>query len=351
MLKKSLVILNFIFLVISFSHVYGQVISDYSVKIDSLIQTTIPRKYNGVILITKKGKTVYSRAYGYSNFEQKIPITIKDNFRIQSNSKQVTAVLILKEVENGKINLYTPIRRYLPEFKQPWADTVTVHQLLNMSSGITALDKPLIFRPGTGSNYSNAAYALLGRIIENVRKEKYSKTANALFERLKMHDSYCYEIGGAKRLINGYYDSLSNFKLVNFNSIGLSNEAWNDFIPAGGIISNAADLNLWDTKLHNGQILKPETYKAMINSEVKDFHEAFSSEQIYYGYGVNISDRPVKYIGHPGRGLGFVSIKFYVPAKDLDVIVLENVYNNDVKVVYHFEKAIREIVLNSSLVK
>jgi len=117
---------------------------DYSTKIDSLIQTTSPRSFNGVILITQNGKTKYSKAYGYSNFEDKTPISIKDNFRIQSNSKQVSAVLILKEVENGKIDLSSPIRKYLPDLRQTWADTVTVHQLLNMSSGIIALEKCLI---------------------------------------------------------------------------------------------------------------------------------------------------------------------------------------------------------------
>ncbi|MEL6696560.1 MAG: hypothetical protein AAFP89_09960 [Bacteroidota bacterium] len=56
-------------------------------------------------------------------------------------------------------------------------------------------------------------------------------------------------------------------------------------------------------------------------------------------------------IGHAGRGLGFASIKFYIPEKDLDVIVLENVYNDDPSIIYHFEKKIRKLVLSSHLVK
>jgi D-alanyl-D-alanine carboxypeptidase len=125
---------------------------EYSAKIDSLIQTTSPRGFNGVILITQNGKTKYSKAFGYSNFENKIPLTLKDNFRIQSNSKQITAVLILKEVEKGNVSLKKPITTYLPDLKQPWADSVTVQQLLNMSAGIVSLDKPLAFKPGTDSN-------------------------------------------------------------------------------------------------------------------------------------------------------------------------------------------------------
>ena len=171
----------------------NQPIDDYTAKIDSLILTTSPRKFNGVILITQNGKTKYSKTYGFSNFEENIPITLEDNFRIQSNSKQITAVLILKEVETGRINLNHPISNYLPGFEQSWVDSVTVHHLLNMSSGIISLDKPLIFEPGTAYKYSNTAYGLLGRILSHVTGKKYVDLANGLFKELGMNNTYCYE--------------------------------------------------------------------------------------------------------------------------------------------------------------
>jgi len=60
----------------------------------------------------------YSKAYGLSDFEKKIPISLNDRFRIQSNSKQITAVLILKEVEKRHIKLNIPINKYLPDIKR-----------------------------------------------------------------------------------------------------------------------------------------------------------------------------------------------------------------------------------------
>jgi len=328
-------------------------IDNYSAKIDGLIQTTSPRSFNGIILITQKGEVKYSKAYGYSNFEDKTSISITDNFRIQSNSKQITAVLILKEVENGKIDLKSPIRKYLPTIKQTWADSITVHQLLNMTSGIVGIDKPLIFEPGTDFKYSNPAYGLLGRIIANVTEKKYTEVANNLFKELKMDNSFCYEMDKYEgKVINGYRISDNEFKLVEFNKLGINKDWWTDFIPAGGIISNVKDLNIWDTTLHNGELLKPETYKLMINYNITAQHDAFGNEKIGYGYGVRIDDnKSVKTIGHAGKGLGFASIKFYIPEKDVDVIVLENVYNEDANIVYYFENKIREIVLHSSLLK
>ncbi len=328
-------------------------IDSYSAKIDSLIQTSNPRKFNGVILITKNGETKYSKAYGYSNFEDKTPITLEDNFRIQSNTKQITAVLVLKEVEKGKIVLDGSIRTYLPDLKQSWADTVTVNQLMNMSSGVVNIDEPLAFEPGTDFHYSNPAYDLLARIVEKSTGKEYKELANATFKELGMDNTYCYEIGKNNNgLSNGYWISNDELELVNFNDLNFTEESWKNFVPAGGIISNSHDLNIWDTKLHNGKILKPETYNLMVNSKVVDSDFTFSDKKSNYGYGVNINEeKPNKYIGHAGRGIGFVNLKFYVPEKKLDVIILENVYNRDIDGVYHFEKEIRKIVLNSNLVK
>lgn len=105
---------------------------NYSERIDSLIQIKEPRFFNGVILISKGDDIVYKKEYGSSDFKTEKPISLEDKFRIWSNSKQITAVLILREFEKGNIGLHKPIKEYLPNFNQPWVDSVTVHHLLNM---------------------------------------------------------------------------------------------------------------------------------------------------------------------------------------------------------------------------
>jgi CubicO group peptidase (beta-lactamase class C family) len=352
-MKQIVRFLAFLFVLLPLSYSYGQLKDDYSAKIDSLIQTTSPRSFNGIILITQNGQTKYSKAFGYSDFENKIPLTLKDNFRIQSNSKQITAVLILREVEKGKIDLHIPIRKYLPEIQQTWADTVTVHQLLNFSAGVEDIHKPLVFKPGTDFLYSVIAYTMLGNIVENVTGKTYIQAATELFKELKMNSSFCYqEDKPQNRVIKGYVGSIHPLKTtqVHITEVLPTQKERIDFIPAGGLISNVEDLNTWDTKLHNGKILKPETYKLMTNYSITAQHEAFSSEKIGYGYGIRISDKtPIKYIGHSGKGLGFVSLKMYFPQKGVDVIVLENLYSEDSSLHYYFEIKIREIVMNSNL--
>ncbi|WP_176461018.1 serine hydrolase [Janthinobacterium sp. PC23-8] len=322
---------------------------DYSGRIDDLIKTTSPRSFNGVILITQNGKTKYSRAYGYADFEKRTALKPDDNFRIMSNSKQITAVLILREVEKGRIDLQSPVRRYLPYLPQAWADTVTVHQLLNFSAGITDIDQPLSFPPGTDFLYGVTTYSMLGAIVEKVSGQKYIQAANELFHELGMHNSFCYEEDKHNDVIRGYVNSSNGYTLKEHPVQG---SGWIDFIPAGGIVSNAKDLNLWDEKLHKGKILTPASYQLMTSYNISSRHVAFGDEKIGYGYGVYVNDKiPASYIGHSGKGLGFASIKVYFPEKDVDMIVLENQFSEDSALHYHFEIKIREIVMNSSLLR
>ena len=288
--------------------------TDYALKIDSLIMTTSPRFFNGVILITQNGEKKYEKAYGYSNFEKKTPISIHDRFRIMSNSKQVTAVLILEEVQKGTIDLQNHISAYLPELKQHWADSVTVHQLLNMSSGIQDLEKPLLFKPGLGYHYSNPGYGLLGRIIEKVSGKSYTENANTLFQKLNLNDTYCYSMDGENPgLISSYALREGKTETVDFTRFGFSETSWNDFLPAGGVISSAYDMNKWDSKLHNGGILNDSCYQQMITPSNSGPHAVFDYDTIGYAYGLRVHDKYPVHIGHGGRGFGFVSLKFYIP--------------------------------------
>jgi len=335
-----------------------QLTDDYSALIDSLIETKEPRIFNGIIQIKKGGETRYLKEHGYSDIDQKIPISVDDKFRIMSNSKQVTAVLILREAEKETIDLDLPISEYLTNLKATWADSVTVHQLLNMSSGISNLEKPLLFKPGQGYHYSNPGYGLLGRIIEKVSGKSYADNANDLFEEFGMNNTFCYEINGEnKGLINGYALLETQTSAVDFQRFGFDEDGWNDFLPAGGIISDAHDLFRWDIALHNGEILKSEYYQKMVTPSNSGPHAVFDNDTIGYGYGLRINDRyPIKYIGHGGRGFGFVSLKIYIPENDVNVIVWENIYYmddfpNGADIIYHFENEIRNIVLKSNLVQ
>lgn len=316
----------------------------YAHKIDSLITTKIPRTFNGVILITKNGKTQYSKAYGFQNVNTKIPLKLNDQFEIMSNTKQITSVLLLKQVEQGKVDLQSPIKKYLPNLTQSWADSVTVHQLLNHTHGIADLEKPLLFKPGTDFKYGNLSNILLGKIIENVSHKMYTELANALFQQLGMKDTFCYSKENRRNLVSGHMVKNNIFSPVQESFIN------NENLPADGVITTAKDLSIWNNNLHKGKILSPKMYQLMTTPSAMSQHDVFGKNKMGYGYNMRIvKDHDLQYLGHTGLGDGFASLNIYIPKSDVSIIVLENQMNEDSDLYYYFETEIKNIIFKSDL--
>jgi len=316
---------------------------DYKKSIDSILQNSNP-KFNGVVLISQNGKTLYSEVKGYSNLETKKPLKLDTQFEIMSNSKQIAAVLILLEVEKGKVDLNAPIKKYLPELTQTWADSVTVHQLLNHSHGIVDLQKPLEFKSGTQFKYGNLNFSLLGKIVEFSTKKSYTEVAETLFKKLKMSHTFCYSKDKIQNLAKGYYNEKN--VLVPAGETFITSEN----LGADGIISTVSDLTVWNNNLHKGKILKPESYKLFTANTILSQHNLFGKEKEPYGYGIRIIEKEsVKYLGHTGLGDGFSSVNLYFPESDVSLIVLENQMPEDSNLFYASGFKIKNILFKSDL--
>src|SRR5579872_670662 len=140
--------------------------------------------FNGSALVAEKSQVVLEKGYGLANMEWNIPNTPDTKFRLGSITKQFTATLVMQLVEQGKLSLSAPIGAYLPDYPKPAADRITIHELLNHTSGIPGYtelpefgaksreaSKPadfvaffsqreLLFEPGSKFSYSNSAYFL-----------------------------------------------------------------------------------------------------------------------------------------------------------------------------------------------
>ena len=320
---------------------------NYSVKIDSLIKTTSVRPFNGTILVSQNGKIKYSKAYGYSDFVKKTPLKLDDPFVILSNSKQITAVLILQQVELGKIVLNTAIKKYLPNIKQPWTSTVTVENLLNHTSGIVDLEKPAIFPAGTQFKYSDLNYILLAQILERVTNKTYETVVTELFKKNDMKDSFFPNASNQDEVVNGRQFFKDN-TTKEIKGVIVPKER----IPAAGLVSTVEDLALWNNLLHNGKLLNLVTYGRMTSYTITNQHSVFGDKEIGYGYGIRVNDEAkIKEFGHTGivPDQGFTSVNLYYPKTKTSVIVLENQTFENFDIAYYFETEIRKIVLNSGL--
>jgi len=291
------------------------------------------------IAVARGDEIIVSKGYGLADVEFDVPADAETMFRIGSVTKQFTAAIILKLVEQGKLSLDDPLSKLVPEF-HVYADAVTLRQLLNHTSGIKSYtdlgpewwktscqevshqqmidevkEHPLEFAPGEKWAYNNTAYYLLGMIIENATGMSYADALQKeIFEPLKMERSR-YDSNSAiiKNRARGY--TLEEGKLVNAAPLGMSAPG-----AAGGIIATAHDLVLWQIALVNGKVVLPASYQQMTTPT-----RLADGSDHPYGYGLamgTFDDRPT--VDHGGGINGFNSMLAWHPDDQLHIAVISS---------------------------
>lgn len=320
---------------------YGQQLN-FANQIDSLIADKKTKPFNGILLISQKGKTKYSKIYGYSDIEKKKDLKFNDQFVIGSISKQFTAVLVLREFDKRQLDLSTPIRKYLPELTQSWADTVTVHHLLTHMHGIVQLDEPTIFKVGTQYSYSQIGYDLLAKIVAKTSGKTFVELSKNLFKECGMKNTFHPDQKEYKNLVKGYTENENG-------KIEFETETFQNYVAAGSFISTAEDLNIWNKTFYSRKLLKGETMK-MLETKQKGAvrnHPIFGITEYGYGITVDTKDSILQY-GQTGFAPGFVSMNYYFPKTQTSAIVLENIAydTDDLKKTFYYHTEILKIIRN-----
>jgi CubicO group peptidase (beta-lactamase class C family) len=291
------------------------------------------------------GETLVAKGYGFANLEHEVPVTTKTVFRIGSVTKQITGAAILQLMEAGLLEASSTLGELVDEYPEP-GRRVTVHQLLNHTSGIQSYtglpgfmgepsrmtysherlikmfcDEPLNFEPGTRFRYNNSAYYLLGVIIERVSGQDYGQyLREEIFEPLGMNSS-CY--GWNRPLIPhraAGYDLDDESQLINCNYIDMSCPG-----AAGALCSTAQDLLAWLNGLFNWEVIADSSLERMTGPQV-----ASMPEDANYGYGLFLGGTADDRRIHHGGGIhGFTSLVVYYPEDELAVVLLTNTGSAD----------------------
>lgn len=312
-------------------------------KIDSIINSN---GFNGVVLVSQDSSIIYKKAFGYSKLEGKIPLKEDDQFYIGSISKQITAVLILKEYEKGNLNLSDTINKYLPKVtEQPWYNQVTIHHLLTHTHGIIALNEPLEFEVGKQFHYSQIGFGLLAQILEKVTGKTLEELSTELFAKHKLANTFHPDNRKYKNLVEGYEEDESG-KL----EYAVNNPV--EYIAAGGFISNAEDLLKWNRLLHSFQLVNSGTLELMKTRYATRFHPIF--DNLEYGYGLVFKNgEQDTQIGAFGYSPGYPTANYYYPESDMNLIVLENIALNldDFKKTFKTHTALMDLIKNECSTK
>lgn len=167
------------------------------------------------VAVTRNGKLVYARGFGYADLDKKLPVQPDSLFRLASISKPITSVAVMMLVDQKKLKLddlvlkYVKLKAAIPaggEFDKRW-EKITVRQCLQHTGGWDRtkkggfdpigipkrisealkldgpptpddivrymLGQPLDFDPGAKMAYSNLGYLVLGRVLESITGAKY----------------------------------------------------------------------------------------------------------------------------------------------------------------------------------
>jgi len=314
---------------------------DKAAKIDELMKVyNSYRQFNGAVLVAENGKVIFKKGYGMANMEWNIPVETDTKFRLGSITKQFTSMLILQLVQEGKIKLEGKLTDYLPDYRKDTGDRITIHQLLNHTSGIpsyTGLPNffqeisrnpysvsdfvkkytsgDLEFEPGTKWNYNNSGYFLLGAIVESVTGKPYEQ---ALKERI-------FDPVGMKNTGYDHYATILAKRAAGYEKRpgGFINAPYLDMsLPyaAGSLYSTVEDLYLWDQALYTDKLL---------SAQLKELWYKPGLSNYAYGWVVRnaplgAQDEQVTIIEHGGGINGFNTLISRMPDSKNLIVLLNN---------------------------
>lgn len=306
--------------------------NDYQAVLESVYSADMP---GATVVVSRQNEVIFSGAVGMADMEMAVPLSELSIMRLASVTKQYTAAAIMKLVEDGQLALDDTLAKFWPDSR--YAD-VTIHQLLNHSSGIpsytsipgyvtgdpmrrhatteelldTFMELEPDFPAGSAFRYNNSGYVLLGAIIEKLSGQAWDDyIAETLLAPLGIEQTRYFPAEPILRHRARGYQIDTEQGVVNAPWISLSQPH-----AAGALKATALAVDQWQRALHQGEVLQPESYAAMIRED------AVTGE---YGYGLMTSSLAgMPMISHDGGIHGFNTSAVWLPDSQVSVVVLSN---------------------------
>jgi CubicO group peptidase (beta-lactamase class C family) len=307
--------------------------------------------FSGTILVADRGRTAYRRSFGLADRVFGVPMADTMRFKVGSIAKLFTSVLILQLHDRGKLRLEAAAETYLPELRGLPAGRVTIHQLLNHSSGLPQWDNvasyqeafargvdryqrplppaellrqcclgPLAAPPGSRFEYNNADYFVLGLIVERLTGLRLEAAlAERILRPLRLANSGRLRWDAiVERLVPTYFHRDDTGATINDMPVYYEN-----FYAAADMYSSADDLLAFADALYGGRLLKPATLERLLRPGLDD-----------YGYGLWSYDfkrggRSHRVAKRPGRVMGANSVLYRLLDRPATIVLLANTNRAD----------------------
>jgi len=322
-------------------------------EIDAHIERQMKRlNIPGVALaIVEDDEIVHLRGFGLARPSGEAP-TPQTPFVVGSLTKSFTALAVMQLVEEGKVELDAPVRRYLPWFRVADSQAsaqMTVRHLMNQTSGLPQLSglRPLadfddspdaseqqaralstleLTRPvGSAFEYSNMNYNLLGLIVEAASGEPYEAyIQNHIFAPLEMTHSYTSQ---ALAKQNGLAVGHRYWFAIPFAAPNMP--VPHGSLPAAVLISSSEDMaryliaHLNEGRFDDVQILSPASIDELHHPAVEVNAIGFPSGRYGMGWFIEETGR-TKIVSHPGTLPDFFAYMAILPEQKKGVVLLVN---------------------------
>jgi D-alanyl-D-alanine carboxypeptidase len=294
------------------------------------------------------GRGLWSGGAGFADRATRTPVRAQTPFALASVTKFLVGALAVKLAEQGRLRLDSPVSRWLPRW--PYADRITVRQLLNQTSGIADLwdqdpravvawsrrhwrvprtlgnAREPVSGPGFEWRYNNTNYLLAGVIIERATHHTVAdELRRELLDPLHLDDVVLQPQEQALRPAHAYArtnrdsrprDLTAGSRFVPFNLLGSA--AW----TAAGAVASAPSLARLGDALLRGSLLTPAARAQLLTTEAAD-------GQMYASYGLglgqNLSPRLSTMVWVVYGNLpGVASTLAFLPGRDVTAVVLAN---------------------------
>ncbi len=280
---------------------------------------------------------LWAEGFGFTDNDRKTPVTPDTIFSVQSISKNFTAAAVLLAVQEGLLDLDTPITTYLPDFtvhsifEEHPERKITLRMLLSHTAGFTMeapvgnnfdlgsvsfedhvktiSDTWLRFPVGTGFAYSNVGISLAGYVLQKVSGMPFAQY---------VEEKLLHPVG----MVNSSFD-MAQIRVNPNRAIGHSGSMPKvpleiPLIPEGGLYTSANDMAKY-IQFHlnrgsvNGQsLLNPALLDEMYTGGLAVGHEHWHQ------------NRETDLFFHGGGGFGFLADLYWCPELKIGITVLTN---------------------------
>lgn len=357
-------------------------------RITPVVQAAIDsgRMHGAVVLVARRGKVAYHRAFGWADRESGRRMTTDALFRIASQTKAITSVAVMTLVEDGRLRLGDPVSKFLPGFAgagvaqpgdtgillQPVKRAITIRDLLTHTAGLSygndslvrrqyeaqglgpaagwgwyfadksepicgSMDRlsvlPLVSQPGERFVYGYST-DVLGCVVERVSGQSLADYLETrIFRPLGMRNTWFFPPAvAAPRLATVY--SATDSGLVRSSEGPRGQGDYLDgprvsYSGGAGLVSTARDYALFLQMLAGGgslgatRILGPRTVALMTTDHADTL---FSRNGMGFGLGFEILEDPGRagQYGNVGRygWGGAYATSYWIDPKDELVVVL-----------------------------